>query len=193
MQLIQSLPYNFINEYNDWNVYCGKSEHIGRKIDPWPQGASEPTSGSGREFLKWNMEFLNKFKEWSSTLPSSNFPDELFKNPWKEIPSFLKSKHLGWNSMWESQYQKIQYSNQFTSLDELGKYIEWGVFVYLKVALSRYLGNNILISSEAPKSLCYWQLLELITHWRNDWLKSRENNLINNMQHIPSLSSEKKV
>lgn len=60
--------------------------------------------------------------------------------------------------------------NNFETLDELGRLLEWSLHGHLHSAASQVWGDTILMSFRSPKSTFFWQLHGLIDHWRKSFV-----------------------
>lgn len=168
MPTIANLPAEMVTEHVNWHVNVGNPGAGGRAIQ-------EMAPGSGEEFLVWHKGFIERFHDWVGTLPSNEKPNANAISPWTEIPQMLKMSMNGWNPSRAAQETQLQDWSNFSSLDDLGMFLEWGLHGWLHFASSTMFGETVLLSFESPKSTYFWQLHGLIDHWRAEYEKANSS------------------
>ena len=169
MPVIKNIPEDMITEHVNWHTKPGKPSEGGRIINPRPPGKITPTLGSGEEFLVWHKGYLERFKAWVDSLPSSEKPSSKEIEPWTEIPSVLKMGMVGWDDKKAAHEARLADMSSFGTLDELGRFLEWGLHGWLHNAGTSMFNEPILGSWESPRVTYFWQLHGLIDHWRQQW------------------------
>src|SRR5579863_9438859 len=165
------LPDNLMNEHMNWHMYPGHPEMGGRRINPWPQGATSPTPGSGLEFLTFHQNFLAQFHAWYDNQP---FADPAAVAPWSQVPDALKQvpsppldPQFVWSQNWANQEIRIEKNPlSFQTADALGMYIEWGLHAFLHNASAIAFNEPILADpTTAPSSTYFYEIHGLIEIW----------------------------
>lgn len=170
MPTINNIPQEMIVEHVNWHTLPGNPGAGGRAVNPWPPGATAPAPGSGEEFLVWHHGYVTRFHEWVDGLPNAQRPAAAAIEPWNSIPIGLKMGMLGWNSQLASDEAQLQDMSNFSTLDDLGRFLEWGLHGWLHNASSGMWNEPVLRSFESPRSTYFWQLHGLIDHWRQQWV-----------------------
>jgi len=166
---IQNIPEKMIKEHVAWHTKPGNPGAGGRTINPWPGGNPAPSLGSGEEFLVWHRGYIQRFRDWMAALPEDQKP--LGTEAWEQIPIGLKMGMLGWSAQRAQEERRLNDPMSFSSLDEVGLYLEWSLHGWLHSATSNMWNEPILMSFESPRSTYFWQLHGLIDHWRNSWVE----------------------
>lgn len=172
MSRIQNIPENMIEKHVNWHTRPGDSDNGGRSIDPWLSGSIDPTPGSGEEFLVWHHGYIQRFYEWVETLPVTERPDEAEIAAWKDIPVGLKMGMVGWNQQRARDVALLRDMSNFATIDDLGRFLEWGLHGWLHGASASMWNEPVLRSYESPKSTYFWQLHGLIDYWRQQWVET---------------------
>lgn len=169
MSIIENIPEEMIDEHVRWHTRPGRPGEGGRAIDPWPPGAVEAAPGSGAEFLVWHEGFIERFREWASSLPASTRPPAEQTEPWTAVPTGLKMGMVGWTPALAQDEARLRNMRSFTSLDDLGRFLEWGLHPFLHIGSERMWNEPVLTSFESPRSTYFWQLHGLVDQWRREW------------------------
>lgn len=170
MSNINNIPQNMIDEHINWHTKPGNPGGGGRAINPWPGGSSSPAPGSGEEFLVWHRGYVDRFHDWVGNLPARQKPNASSITPWTSIPMGLKMGMVGWNSSRAADEAQLADMSNFSTLDELGGFLEWGLHGWLHGASAQMWSEPVLTSFESPRSTFFWQLHGLIDHWRQQWV-----------------------
>ena len=168
MSIIQNIPQALIDEHMNWHDFPGEPNKGGRKIDPWPSGATEPAPGSGLEFLQFHEQFVAKFHKWVHSLPEAQRPDAAAIRAWANVPKTLKTAVLGWNAQHSAEETRLKAAD-FASLDHLGRYCEWGIHPWLHDAAAHRWNEPVLNTMESPRSTHFYQIHGLVEHWKKHW------------------------
>lgn len=172
MSNIENIPEEMITEHINWHTRPGNTAVGGRAINPWPSGSTDATAGSGEEFLVWHKGYLERFNNWVASLPGGEKPDAGSIEPWTSIPIGLKMGMVGWNSNRAEDETRLQNMSNFSTLDELGSFLEWGLHGWLHGASAQMWSEPVLTSFSSPRSTYFWQLHGLIDGWRQQWVDS---------------------
>jgi len=169
MSAIQNIDRAMIDEHVAWHSKAGNPAQGGRVINPWPPGGGGPAAGSGEEFLVWHQGYLQRFRDWVALAPAER-PDPDSIRAWTEIPMMLKMGMVGWNQQYAQDEARLQDMTSFATLDELGRFLEWGLHGWLHRAAASMWNEPVLTTYESPRSTYFWQLHGLIDHWRQQWI-----------------------
>lgn len=153
MPRIENIPQPMILEHIDWH------EHVHHR-------AARP----GEEFLVWHQGYLERFHDWVNSLSAEDQPDSESIKPWEAIPGELKVSDLGWHSFHKAAEKRIEAMSDFSSLEELGDYIDARVHDWLHGASAIAWSEPVLGTYESPRSTYFWQLHGLIDYWREKWV-----------------------
>ena len=175
MPTIENIPQNMIDEHVAWHTRPGRPALGGRRIDPWPPTGGGPTQGSGEEFLVWHEGYVERFRTWAEDGPANERPAADRIAPWLDIPQGLKMGMVGWNAQRAADAQRLGNMSNFASLDELGRFLEWGLHGWLHQAAFGMWSEPVILSFESPGSTYFWQLHGLIDHWRQLWVDADQN------------------
>lgn len=174
MAIIQNIPENMITEHVNWHTRPGNPGGGGRAINPWPGGSTEAALGSGEEFLVWHQGYVARFREWVDSLPGTQKPDASAIQPWTAIPQGLKMGMVGWNASRAEDEARLSDMSSFETLDDLGRFLEWGLHGFLHGASTQMWNEPVLSTFESPRSTYFWQLHGLIEHWRQQWVDAQQ-------------------
>lgn len=163
-----------IDEHIAWHTREGNPSAGGRRIDPNPPFGRQPALGSGEEFLVWHQGFVQRFNQWVNSLPATSRPSSDSIIPWRSIPRMLKMSVQGWNRNFANEERLLENMANFSSLDDLGRFLEWSLHGFLHNAASGMWNEPVLLSFESPRSSYFWQLHGLIDHWRQQWLDEQQ-------------------
>ena len=81
---------------------------------------------------------------------------------------------MGWNGELAQAEQRILDMSSFGTLDELGRFLEWGMHGYLHHAAAIMFNEPVLMRYESPRSTYFWQLHGLIENWRLRWVAQNQ-------------------
>ena len=173
MPNIPNIPDEMIQEHVNWHTLSGNPGAGGRAINPWPQFGPRPALGSGEEFLVWHDGFLERFHQWVDGLPAGDRPVPQSIEPWTSIPSGLKMGMVGWNAQLAQDEARLNNMDNFASLDELGRFLEWSLHNFLHVGSRNMWDEPVILTFESPRSTYFWQLhgfsscsgYNLVTSW----------------------------
>ncbi len=174
MAIIQNIPQTMIVEHINWHSRPGNPAAGGRRINPWPPFGGGPAAGSGEEFLVWHEGFVARFHQWVNNLPQGQRPPAASIEAWRTIPQGLKMSMLGWNAERADDEVRLSDMSNFSSLDALGRALEWGLHGWLHNAAAGMWSEPVLLSFESPRSSYFWQLHGLIDHWRQQWVDAQD-------------------
>lgn len=163
MAIIQNPPQDLIDEHMSWQDFPGEPGKGGRKIDPWPSGATEPAPGSGQEFLTVHNQFLAKFDKWVHGLPEAQRPAAAATKGWAPLPKTLKTALQKWNAQHSAEETRLGAAD-FASLGHLGRYIERGIRPWLHNAAAHRWNEPVLNTMESPRSTHSYQIHGLVEH-----------------------------
>jgi hypothetical protein len=169
MSIITNIPEAMLTEHVNWHTRPGNPAGGGRQINPWPPVGGGPAGGSGEEFLVWHRGYLARFHQWVQSLPQTDRPDPASIAPWQAIPQGLKMGMVGWTAARAQDEQRLANMSNFSSLDEVGRFIEWGLHGFLHSGSSAMWNEPVLLSFRSPRSTFFWQLHGLVDHWREQW------------------------
>lgn len=172
MPIINNIPDKMITEHINWHTKPGNPSSGGRKINPWPTGRISPAPGSGEEFLVWHKGFIERFRAWVDSLPDNEKPPADQIESWTEIPIGFKMGMVGWNENRAAQEARVKDMDSFGTLDELGRFLEWGLHGWLHGASASMFNEPLMGSYRSLKVTYFWQLHGLIDHWRQQWQDS---------------------
>lgn len=163
MPTINNFPEDVITEHVNWHTAApGNGGRIISTLSP----------GSGEEFLVWHKGFIERFRVWVDSLATNRKPDAAAIAPWTEIPATLKMSMFFWNTARAAQEQQLQDMDNFSSLDDLGKFLEDGLHGWLHFAAANHFSEPTLMQFESPRSTYFWQLHGLIDHWRAQFVEN---------------------
>ncbi|MCJ8323799.1 MAG: hypothetical protein HRU29_12830 [Rhizobiales bacterium] len=172
---INNIPNKMITEHQNWHNFPGKPNRGGRIIDPWSNNRPEPAPGSGEEFLIWHEGFIERFNNWVVKQPANEQPKASSIKPWVEVPIGFKMGMVGWNSSTAADALRLADMKNFSSLDELGRFLESGIHGWLHFAAASMFSEPVLMSFAGPRSTYFWQLHGLIDYWRQQWVNHAES------------------
>ena len=174
MSIIQNISQALIDEHIPWHALPGNPVAGGRAINPWPPTGGGPAAGSGEEFLVFHQGFVQRFRDWVETLPANDRPAQASIESWKVIPPMLRMGMLGWNAALAQDELRLADMSNFSTLDELGRFLEWDIHGFLHNSAAGMWNEPVLLSYESPRSTYFWQLHGLIEMWREQWVENRE-------------------
>ena len=77
---------------------------------------------------------------------------------------------VGWGPGHAADEVRLSNMSNFSTLDELGRFLEWGLHGWLHIATARMWNERVLETYESPRSTYFWQLHGLIDQWRQQWV-----------------------
>ncbi len=169
MPIINNIPDEMITEHINWHTRPGNPQGGGRKINPWPPGRITAAPGSGEEFLVWHKGYIDRFRSWIDSLPTDQKPKVEQLSPWTEISPGLKMGMVGWGETQAVHEARLRDMNSFGTLDELGRFLEWGLHGWLHNACASMFDEPVLLGFRSPRVTYFWQIHGLIDHWRQKW------------------------
>ena len=171
---IPNILQSMVTEHENWHMQPGNPSLGGRTINPWPPSGVGPAPGSGAEFLNWHAGYIERFMNWVNSLLADQRPERASIEPWAAIPLGFKMGMVRWNQELANQEQRLQDMSNFGTLDELGRFLEWGLHGFLHGAAAAMFNEPIIMSYKSPRSTYFWQLHGLIDNWRQQWVAQNQ-------------------
>ena len=183
MAVIPNFPQNLLDLHHNWHQ-AGSHSGPGARVHPFG------TAGGGLEFLQFHRDFMAQVMAWYNALafgtaPYNVAPFQTLASAqaavagWTSIPAPIKNGAVtGWGSVQVAQEARLTtLTPPFTSVDDLGQYIEGGIHGWIHGAAASAFNEPTVGNFHSPLSTYFYGIHGLVDLWWRNWQATQKNHL----------------
>jgi hypothetical protein len=182
MAIIPNFPQNLLDLHHNWHQ-PGSHPGPGARVHPFG------TAGAGLEFLQFHRDFMAQVMGWYNAQPFGTAPFNVapFQTlasaqaavaGWTSVPAALKVGATGWGSVQAAQEARLTtLLPPFSSVDDLGNYIEGGIHGWIHGAAATAFGEPVVGTFHSPLSTYFYGIHGLVDLWWRNWGASTKSHL----------------